>query len=154
MDEEDARRRRPKGTRSLRKAFFEMIDTISNPDDYTVVFRLKDSFAAFLNVVSIPFNYVYNADQLAQNMNCYQKNVLGSGPFKFVSYSAGSNWVGTRNENYFRKGRPYLDGFEAIFAPKMNLRVQAIRGRRAMIEFRGFPPAARFQPGKDPDVLC
>ncbi|MCZ6842681.1 MAG: ABC transporter substrate-binding protein [SAR324 cluster bacterium] len=133
----------PKGTRSLRKAFFEMIDTISNPDDYTVVFRLKDSFAAFLNVVSIPFNYVYSADQLAQNMNWYQKNVLGSGPFKFVSYSAGSNWVGTRNENYFRKGRPYLDGFEAIFAPKMNLRVQAIRGRRAMIEFRGFPPAAR-----------
>lgn len=76
-------------------------------------------------------------------MNWYQKNIEGSGPFKFVSYSAGSNWVGKRNPDYFRKGRPYLDGFEAIFAPKMNLRVQAIRGRRAMIEFRGFPPAAR-----------
>jgi peptide/nickel transport system substrate-binding protein len=133
----------PKGTLSLRRAFFAMVDTISNPDDYTVVFKLKDPFAAFLNVISIPFNYVYSADRLAKDMNWYQKNIDGSGPFKFVSYSAGSNWIGQRNPDYFRSGRPYLDGFEAIFAPKMNLRVQAIRGRRAMIEFRGFPPAAR-----------
>ena len=133
----------PKGTLSLRKAFFEMVDTITNPDDYTVVFKLKAPFAAFLNVISIPFNYVYSADRLKKDMNWYQKNIDGTGPFTFVSYSAGSNWVGKRNPNYFRPGRPYLDGFEAIFAPKMNLRVQAIRGRRAMIEFRGFPPAAR-----------
>ena len=133
----------PKGTRSLRKAYFAMVDKITNPDDYTVVFDLKTPFAAFLNVVAIPFNYIYDADRLAKDMNWYQKNVEGSGPFKFVSFSAGSNWVGKRNENYYRKGRPYLDGFEAIFAPKMNLRVQAIRGGRAHIEFRGFPPAAR-----------
>ena len=133
----------PKGTLSLRKAYFAMVDTITNPDDYTVVFKLKNPFASFLNVVAIPFNYIYSADRLKQDMNWYQKNVEGTGPFQFVSYSAGSNWTGKRFPGYFRKGRPYLDGFEAIFAPKMNLRVQAIRGRRAMIEFRGFPPAAR-----------
>jgi peptide/nickel transport system substrate-binding protein len=80
---------------------------------------------------------------LEKDMNWYMKNINGTGPFVFVSYSAGSNWVGRRNENYFRPGLPYLDGYEAIFAPKLNLRVQAIRGKRAMIEFRGFPPAAR-----------
>ncbi len=133
----------PKGTLSLRKAYFAMVDTITNPDDYTVVFNLKTPFASFLNVVAIPFNYIYSADRLAKDMNWYQKNVDGTGPFQFVSFSAGSNWIGRRNPNYFRPGRPYLDGFEAIFAPKMNLRVQAIRGRRAHIEFRGFPPAAR-----------
>ena len=40
-------------------------------------------------------------------------------------------------------GLPYLDGFEAIFAKKQSLRVQAIRGDRAAIEFRGFPPKSR-----------
>jgi peptide/nickel transport system substrate-binding protein len=38
---------------------------------------------------------------------------------------------------------PYLDGFEAIFAKKQSLRVQAIQGDRAAIEFRGFPPSSR-----------
>jgi peptide/nickel transport system substrate-binding protein len=41
------------------------------------------------------------------------------------------------------KGKPYLDGFEAIFAKKESLRVQAIRGDRAAIEFRSFPPKSR-----------
>src|SRR3546814_6815182 len=37
----------------------------------------------------------------------------------------------------------YLDGFEAIFAKKQSLRVQAVRGGRAYAEFRGFPPKSR-----------
>ena len=40
-------------------------------------------------------------------------------------------------------GKPYLDGFEAIFAKTQTLRVQAIRGDQAAIEFRGFPPKSR-----------
>ena len=40
-------------------------------------------------------------------------------------------------------GQPYLDGFEAIFSNKQAVRVQAIRGDRAAIEFRGFPPKSR-----------
>jgi peptide/nickel transport system substrate-binding protein len=38
---------------------------------------------------------------------------------------------------------PYLDGFTGIFADKQATRVAAIRGDRAAIEFRGFPPATR-----------
>src|SRR3970282_2398462 len=41
------------------------------------------------------------------------------------------------------KGRPYLDGIKAIVGNQQSLRVQAIRGDRAAIEFRGFPPASR-----------
>jgi peptide/nickel transport system substrate-binding protein len=41
------------------------------------------------------------------------------------------------------KALPYLDGYKAISAPKMAVRVQAIRGDRAAIEFRGFPPKTR-----------
>ena len=47
---------------------------------------------------------------------------------------------GKRNPNYYHKGRPYLDGFEAIFAKTQTLRVQAIRGDQAAAEFRGLPP--------------
>ena len=50
---------------------------------------------------------------------------------------------GIKNQNYHFKGKPYLDGFKAIAAPKMAVRLSAIRGDRAAIEFRGFPPKAR-----------
>ncbi len=50
---------------------------------------------------------------------------------------------GKRNDDYYLEGKPYLDGFKAISAPKMSIRLQAIRGGQADIEFRGFPPKAR-----------
>jgi peptide/nickel transport system substrate-binding protein len=50
---------------------------------------------------------------------------------------------GKRNPNYHHAGKPYLDGFEAIFAKTQTLRVQAIRGDQAAAEFRGLPPKSR-----------
>jgi len=39
----------------------------------------------------------------------------------------------------------YLDAIEGIFADKQSVRVEALRGDRAAIEFRGLPPSARDQ---------
>ena len=52
---------------------------------------------------------------------------------------------GERNPDYYHKGLPYLDGFEAIFAPKQSVIIDAIRADRASNEFRGLPPSARDQ---------
>jgi len=78
-------------------------------------------------------------------MHWYEKNVMGSGPFKFVSYNVGQSVEGARNPDYYWPGKPYLDGFTALFAPKQSVRVDAIRADRATTEFRGLPPAARDQ---------
>ena len=40
---------------------------------------------------------------------------MGTGPFKFVEHVKGSHWVGKKNPDYWDKGKPYLDGFRAIF---------------------------------------
>jgi peptide/nickel transport system substrate-binding protein len=68
---------------------------------------------------------------------------MGSGPFIFDKREAGARITGKRNPDYYHTGKPYLDGFEAIFAKKQSLRVQAIRGDQAAIEFRSFPPKSR-----------
>ena len=54
-----------------------------------------------------------------------------------------------RYDGYHHKGLPYLDGYEAIIAPQMSARVQAIEGGRADIEFRGFPPKQRDELKKE-----
>jgi peptide/nickel transport system substrate-binding protein len=76
-------------------------------------------------------------------MHWYEQNVMGSGPFVFEERQAGAFISGKRNPDYYHEGKPYIDGFRAIFAKKETLRIQAIRGDRAAIEFRGFPPQAR-----------
>jgi peptide/nickel transport system substrate-binding protein len=133
----------PEGVLSARQAFFAMVDSITAPDAETIVFKLKFPSGSFLPAVAMPFNYIYSADILAKDPHYYEKNVMGSGPFKFVQFIAGDKIVGERFADYHVKGLPYLDGFEAIFAPKENVQVQAIRGGRAHSMFRGLPPAAR-----------
>jgi peptide/nickel transport system substrate-binding protein len=80
---------------------------------------------------------------LDKDMHWYEKNINGTGAFRFKEREAGAVIRGVRNTDFFVKGRPYLDSFDAIFAKKESLRVQAIRGNRAAIEFRGFPPKSR-----------
>ena len=133
----------PEGVLSARQAFFSMVDSITAPDPETVVFKLKFASGAFLPAVAMPFNYIYSADMLEKDQHFPEKNVMGSGPFEMVSFVPGDKVVGKRYAGYHKPGLPYLDGFEAIYAPKENVQVQAIRGGRAHSMFRGLPPAAR-----------
>ena len=133
----------PKDVISPRQNWYAMVDTVTAPDPSTVVFHLKFATSAFLPALADPFTFVYQKAKLDQDPRWYEKNVLGSGPFKFVEYQTGQAVKGARNPDYYHKGLPYLDGFTAIFADKQAVRVDAIRADRAAMEFRGLPPAAR-----------
>ena len=133
----------PDGVASARQAFFSMVEKLYAADAFTVVFELHYPSSAFIPALASPFNFIYSADRLEQDIHWYEHNVLGSGPFIFDEHQPGAFITGKRNPHYHHADRPYLDGFRAIFAKKQSLRVQAIRGGRAMIEFRGFPPKSR-----------
>ena len=133
----------PKGVTSARQSNYVMVDKIEAPDPTTVVFRLKFATDAFLPALADPYAWIYKKGILDKDPHWYEKNILGSGPFKFVEYETGQSIKGVRNPDYYHKGLPYLDGFTGIYADKQAIRVEAIRGDRAAIEFRGFPPAAR-----------
>ena len=133
----------PKGVLSPRQSWYEMVDTVTAPDSTTVVFRLKFATNAFLPALADPFAFVYKKANLDKDPRWYEKNILGSGPFKLADYQVGQSISGVRNPDYYRKGLPYLDGFTAIYAPKQAVRVEAIRADRAAIEFRGLPPVTR-----------
>ena len=133
----------PKGMLSPRESWYEMVDTVEAPDPSTVVFHLKFATDAFLPALADPFAFIYKKEILDKDPRWYEKNILGSGPFKFTEFETGQSISGVRNPDYYRKGLPYLDGFKAIYADKQAVRLDAIRADRAAIEFRGFPPAAR-----------
>jgi peptide/nickel transport system substrate-binding protein len=71
----------PKGVASARKAFYVMVDKVTAPDDYTVVFQLKYPSGAFIPALANPYNFIYAKKILDKDMHWYEKNVMGSGPF-------------------------------------------------------------------------
>src|SRR5689334_17612873 len=133
----------PAGVTSARESFYVMVDKVEAPDPSTVTFRLKFATGAFLPALADPFAWIYKKEILDKDPHWYEKNILGSGPFKLAGYETGQSIKGERNPDYYRKGLPYLDGFTGIYADKQAVRVDAIRSDRAAMEFRGLPPSAR-----------
>jgi len=135
----------PAGVKSLRKAAYSSVEVVEAPDPYTVRFRLKWPESSLpLNLAS-PWNWIYRADVLAKDIHWYETHVNGTGPFTFVEHVRGSHWVGKKNPNYWDKGKPYLDGYRAIFISSSAAQVAAVRGERAHIQFRSFSPVERDQ---------
>lgn len=134
----------PQGVRSIRKQYFRMVEAVETPDDTTLVFKLKFPTGTFIPSIAMPFNFIYSKKDLDEHgYDWHQKNVNGTGAFKFIEHQPGAFVRGERFADYHHEGKPYLDGFRAISAPKLASRVLAIESDRAAIEFRGFPPKAR-----------
>ena len=66
-------------------------------------------------LLASPFNCVYSAAKLKQNPKYPDTEVMGSGAFRLVEHVRGSHLTGKRNEDYFSKDRPYLDGYKGYF---------------------------------------
>lgn len=95
------------------KAAFGCIESIETPDPYTVVFKLKYAFAPLfsclvVNLGPILPKHLYEGTDILKNPR-NMNNPIGTGPFKFKEWVKGSHITLVRNENYFRKGKPYLD---------------------------------------------
>jgi peptide/nickel transport system substrate-binding protein len=142
----DRMRNPPQGVVSTRKATFSDIASIETPDPLTVVFKMKAFNAAMLQHFGSPWNYIYSAKDLAQDPNWPKTHINGTGAFVFVEHVKGSHVAGKRNENYFKKGLPYLDGFKGVFMLQAATMLNALQGGQVMAEFRSIsePEKARL----------
>jgi peptide/nickel transport system substrate-binding protein len=83
--------------RSTKAAVYRFVDRIDAPDDYTVVFHLKQPFATLLWNLSdgaigiVPYR---SGNEIAQHP-------IGSGPFKFVSAETDKEVMLERNSDYW-----------------------------------------------------
>ena len=111
----DRIRNPPEGVTSARRGQFESIDMVETPSADTVVFTLKRVNPGALFMFANPWNCVYSAKKLGEDQAFYNTNVMGTGPFVFEEYVKGSHWSAKRFDNYFQKGKPYLDGIRGFF---------------------------------------
>jgi peptide/nickel transport system substrate-binding protein len=138
----------PANVISARQGAYAAVDSISAPNASTVVFKLKYATGSFQANLTSPWNFIYSSAKLKQDIKWYEKNVMGTGPFVYVSNIKGQEWVAKRNPDYYGKDKngvklPYLDGYKGLIITDATAGVNAIRTKQAMIEFRGFTPQQR-----------
>jgi len=83
--------------RTAKAGTYERIQSIETPDPYTVIFKLKETFAPFL------WNLTGGAIGIIPDGSGpdFRLHPIGSGPFEFVHYLQDQELLLKRNENYF-----------------------------------------------------
>jgi len=111
------------------------------PDASTIVFRLKWPQPSFLASLASPYNWVYKAEILART--CAGTRRTSWEPPLRVCPSTSRARTGRQEEHQLLgQGKPYLDGYRAIFMKDSAAQVAAIARSARHIQFRGFSPAS------------
>jgi peptide/nickel transport system substrate-binding protein len=92
-----------------RKAWYRNLEEVAANGDYEVTFRLKRPQPAFIALLASGFSPVYPCHVPPAEM---RQHPIGTGPFKFVEFKPNEQIKVARNPDYWKKGRPYLDGIE------------------------------------------
>jgi peptide/nickel transport system substrate-binding protein len=102
-----------KSTESLRVnprfTSYKNLDRVTTNGEGEVSFHLKRPQPAFLMLLAGGAAAVYPCHVPPEIM---RRHPIGTGPFKFVEYKPNEHVRVTRNPEYWKPGRPYLDGIE------------------------------------------
>lgn len=81
---------------------FGMVDNVEVLGDYEVKIVLKEPFAPFLSNMAMHSASIVSPTAVEENGNDFTKNPVGTGPYKFVSWTPGVEAVLEKNEEHFR----------------------------------------------------
>ena len=84
-------------------------------DPKTIALTLAKPDAAFLinmrYLSPVPMKMLNGKDLSSASQDPFFQNPVGAGPFQYVSWKVGGDFVAERNPNYYQPGKPYLDKF-------------------------------------------
>jgi peptide/nickel transport system substrate-binding protein len=92
-----------------RKSWYTNLEEVIVKSDYEVTLRLKRPQPALIALLASGWSPVYPCHVPPRDMRSHP---IGTGPFKFVEFKPNESIKLTRNPDYWKPGRPYLDGIE------------------------------------------
>ena len=97
-----------------RQAWWHNVEQVTADGDLQATFHLKHPQPALLTLLASGYSPVYPCHVSPAQM---RQHPIGTGPFKFVEYKPNEHIKVERNADYWKPGRPYLDGIEYTIVP-------------------------------------
>jgi len=136
-----------------RKAWYQNLEEVTVKGDYEATFHLKRPQPSFIALLASGWSAVYPCHVTPREM---RTQPIGTGPFKLVEFKPNESIKVTKNRDYWKKDRPYLDGIEYTIIKNPSTRVLAfIAGKFDMTTpYNLTIPLMRDIQSQAPDAIC
>src|SRR6201993_4896898 len=136
-----------------RKSWYWNLDRVTTEGDYAATFHLKQPQPALIALLASGYSPVYPCHVPPQDM---RQHPIGTGPFKLVSYKPGEAIRLTRDPDYWKPGRPYLDGIEWTIIPNRSTALLAfVAGKLDMtFPYEVTVPLLKDIENQAPNAIC
>jgi peptide/nickel transport system substrate-binding protein len=136
-----------------RKAWYRNLQEVTTNGDYEVTFRLKRPQPSFLALLASGFSPVYPCHVPTRDMRTHP---IGTGPFKFVEFNPNESIKVTRNPDYWKQGRPYLDGIDYTIVKNPSTGILTFVAGKVDMTSPYFlqVPLLKDLKSQDPDAIC
>src|SRR6516165_1791182 len=133
-----------------RKSWYRNLAEVTTKGDYEVTFHLQRPQPAFIALLAAGFSVVYPCHVSPGEM---RQHPVGTGPFKFVEFKPNERITLTRNRDYWKPGRPYLDGIEyTIIRDRSTANLAFVAGKLDWIATT--LPLSRDIKSQEPGAVC
>ena len=106
--------------RNPRSAWYGNVEKVTVDGDFEATFHLKAPQPSLLALLSAGYTPIYPCHIPIADM---RRKPVGTGPFKFVEFKMNEGIKLTKNTDYWKPGRPYLDGIEYTIIPDRSTRM-------------------------------
>jgi peptide/nickel transport system substrate-binding protein len=109
------------------------IKSVDAPDSQTVVVHTKQPWAPLPADVALFSNGIVPANYGGKSAKEFADHPIGTGPFKFDSWTKGQDLKLVKNPNYWQSGKPYLNSVTFRVVPSDNTRALQVQGGQVQI---------------------
>ena len=117
---------------SPRASNFSMIKEVKVVDDKTVQFILEYPFAPLLSILASSEGSILSPKAIAEHADTLSKHPVGTGPFKFESWTPGQDMTLAKNDSYWGE-KPKVDKVVYKVVPEDTTRIAMVEAGEAHI---------------------
>jgi peptide/nickel transport system substrate-binding protein len=136
-----------------RKLWYQNVADVTTNGDYEVALHLGRPQPSLLAMLASGYTPIYPCHVSPAQQ---RTNPIGTGPFKLAEFKQNEIIRLVRNPNYWKPGRPYLDGIELpIITSRSTAMLAFTAGRLDMtFPFEVTPPLLRDIKSQAPKAVC
>ena len=134
-----------------RKSWFSNVAEVTTKGDHEVAFHLNRPQASLLGMLATGWTPIYPCHVSPQQMRLHP---IGTGPFKFSEFRPNETIKVVRNPDYWKPGRPYLDGIEYTIIKDVSTRLLAFIAGQHDVYFGVTIPQLKDVRAQAPQAIC